>query len=1260
MAFVKDKFDLGILKQDASTIVGLHIARDKNGQPIYYEYDDEYLATQQTESPGYGSLPPEKEFAIVRADWRAGFGLYTYDEDDPLRYFESYNIDLRNRGMAIGSYKPTTVTLPTVTAYTFSNGSLDTWAAGVPTGWTKLETNGTVAQESTTVHTAGGSSAKCTTNTGAAVNYGYIIYTVAWTNEYRSKRFRVKAWIKSDWYNGVSDGAYIQIYDGVGTTNSSLHTGGGEWEQLTATRQLDASATQLVIRIGGFKPTGGAAGGVCYVDDVTMQGYAKGAITDFAEFNNELYIAYGDIIAKLDADGDEFTYIDNTGAAITDFEEFSDDNLYIACGVSDAYWYMNTSETLTESTATDNTYNYLAFVHTTADTMYGSDSDNTIRSTTNPANGGVAWSDQTTVGSSYYAIKQLFSHTNALYIRKEDRVYYLDSSGNVQRLTEITRPLSSSIASQDIIEWQERLYMPWGDQALLEEDGGEYSWLNPSSYCTESSSFDGQVQAVAADEEWLFAAGDNSTKLEIFCGRYEALDTVRWVWHNYAEITLTGCRKLFVSSIYQRRLWVTSTSSSDSLYYIPLPTGYGNIASDTNRSFATDSSQYFITPWHHANFKGDNKAWIKLTLTMANTTDNIYWSAHYQKLGDSSWTSIGAFKTSPTTTQYIPVDASDSAPVSTMMRFKFTMTTNSATTTPILYTYDVRGMLYPPRRSLIYTEVRCADNIVLHDGTVDRASSAATISAALVEAKNTATWPVTIYRSDTYGGDTIYCRFQPTKPFMKVVMDETSKKFEKRYYLLLQKISLTVEATSASVTSYPAVRTATLVIAASDASTRSKLQADYVCDGATDEVEINAAITAGLDVQLSEGTFYPDSDILVNRTFANLHGSGWGTKIIAGSSWAGTNLITVSAGHTRISSMFIDGDSTIANGIVTSVDPVLISYILGQNFTTAAMNLDNNVTVENSIIRLCPTGILISGDDTQIYHTEVGWATGIEYGIDCQGSTLRIVGCHIWQPTIACVRIKYGDVEIADSILAESDKDGILIDTDLSGADVKRVRIHDNWIRQQNESEGDYDCIKVSGSFYLKQSSINNNNFAYTSSKQKYSIRGTIDDSVITGNNFKDGYATSPISITGYNTIKYNVGLNLRDEMELNPLVKNISGGDLHEGDVVVSWNPADSNYYQVTTTVTAGDNTVAGVLAETIVNNGIGRMVTLGKITTLKVNGIADIAINDYLATYTEAGISYKAVAGDMAFAIALEAYTTDDSNGVIDAMLITPRLID
>lgn len=51
-------------------------------------------------------------------------------------------------------------------------------------------------------------------------------------------------------------------------------------------------------------------------------------------------------------------------------------------------------------------------------------------------------------------------------------------------------------------------------------------------------------------------------------------------------------------------------------------------------------------------------------------------------------------------------------------------------------------------------------------------------------------------------------------------------------------------------------------MAASNASTKSKAQADYVCSGTDDQVQINAALAMGeVHIQLSEGFFYITDDI---------------------------------------------------------------------------------------------------------------------------------------------------------------------------------------------------------------------------------------------------------------------------------------------------------------------------------------------------------------------------------------------------------------
>ncbi len=168
-------------------------------------------------------------------------------------------------------------------------------------------------------------------------------------------------------------------------------------------------------------------------------------------------------------------------------------------------------------------------------------------------------------------------------------------------------------------------------------------------------------------------------------------------------------------------------------------------------------------------------------------------------------------------------------------------------------------------------------------------------------------------------------------------------------------------------------------------------------------------------------------------------------------------------------------------------------------------------------------------------------------------------------------------------------------------------------------------------------------------------VNSNCDNTMVVNNNLSaNGTA---LTDNGIGTLsRNNFGVASINEKEVM-YMKNTSGASLAAGNVVILKAVAAGN--EVTTTTTAGDDLVLGVSLEAPANNSFGAIQTLGKTTTLKVNGTTDIAVGDFLSTYTTAGIAAKASAGDMAFAIALEAYTTDDSSGVIDALIISPRLI-
>jgi len=186
---------------------------------------------------------------------------------------------------------------------------------------------------------------------------------------------------------------------------------------------------------------------------------------------------------------------------------------------------------------------------------------------------------------------------------------------------------------------------------------------------------------------------------------------------------------------------------------------------------------------------------------------------------------------------------------------------------------------------------------------------------------------------------------------------------------------------------------------------------------------------------------------------------------------------------------------------------------------------------------------------------------------------------------------------------------------------------------------------------YVNNIKIEGNNSTVYGTAQHILLTNDTKQTIIS-NNFSSNVAT--YTMGAGTIIKNNRGLDMTQETEM-AYVKNTSGGDLVAGNVVVI--KADADGYEVTITTTQGDDLIFGMLAEDIANDAYGYIQTLGKTTLLKVDGTTDIAIGDFLGTFTSAGIAMKAASGDMAFAIALEAYTADDSSGVIDALLIKPR---
>ncbi len=746
-------FDYALLTNPK--VVGMMTRKDARSVPAYQVFDDEYLASQFfTGEPGYGSLPSEKEIAIRQDDWRSGFGLEVYDSSDNKRYRTS-TMDMRFRGMGIAGTKESTVARNQTTVTAARVPFSKTIAAGTNFYEFAFRKQSDQSWNSPTsaTDTGAGWTDDALVYDGDTATYAYTAAATGWTEFLELNIASITIDAVRYWFVGT----YVTIIDIDLYYNSQWNHyfhgavgGGGAWITVT-----QAAATSP-----------------CHAD-----------------FNSQHYISMGASLLRLNAGGTGFDVIQTFTATITALEVFGS-NLFIALGTSTNYQYMDTSEAFTESTATVKTFKYFKTVNAATPVLWGSDSDNTVRSTINPVNGGTAWSAVTTIASSGDAITGLFSDVGSFYVNKKDIPYYLDSTGAVKNdlAPELATLARSTDNGKSATFWLHKYYLPWGS-SLLENGGGVNTWRSPNDYSTQLADFVGQVFAVAGDDHYLFAIIDNSTKIEVLSGRSESIDgTTRWVWHPINETTLTGCESAWVSSVYQKRLWISSTSSSDSLYYIPLPVAYGNVLADANRSFQTGTTME--TSWLHGNFRSTVKSFIKLIVEMGHPYDaDIYFTEEYKKLEDTGWTTIGNYTGSATSmiqSRYIPVDASSNNPKSTLFKLRFTAVTNDTTKTPVLLNYQLKAVLYPDQREIIALKVYCANEIILRDGGKDQGSYQ-TIINTLDEAR-TATYPVTLYDWD---GTARVGKFLPLPsgvPRWSPITNEANRQYEREYNLLFQLI----------------------------------------------------------------------------------------------------------------------------------------------------------------------------------------------------------------------------------------------------------------------------------------------------------------------------------------------------------------------------------------------------------------------------------------------------------------------------------------
>ncbi len=339
-------------------------------------------------------------------------------------------------------------------------------------------------------------------------------------------------------------------------------------------------------------------------------------------------------------------------------------------------------------------------------------------------------------------------------------------------------------------------------------------------------------------------------------------------------------------------------------------------------------------------------------------------------------------------------------------------------------------------------------------------------------------------------------------------------------------------------------RCATYVVAASDAPAHVKAQADYACDGAADDVEIQAAIdaaaTKGGIVHLSEGSFVTAAAIAM-KTSVVLKGvsksyiptATLGTYILPASDVKG---VTVAAGvySYGIRNLTINGNNLSGRGIEVIGAGASVLQNIGIIQTNAeglylASTWDTwiaNISVEFTK----HDGVFVAGTTNVLMEFVTAWGNAFhQIHVNADHRNLRLFSCRAGRfaensGTNGICLQDTSDVTIDSAEIYLNNQNGIL----LSGA--QRCKVV-NCLIKDNDQTGGYDGIQLAASATPVNSTDNlivgNTILSTGDTKHTYGIReaDSNQDNNRILHNYISGVDTAPILHQGAGTlVKDNIG----------------------------------------------------------------------------------------------------------------------------------------
>jgi hypothetical protein len=419
----------------------------------------------------------------------------------------------------------------------------------------------------------------------------------------------------------------------------------------------------------------------------------------------------------------------------------------------------------------------------------------------------------------------------------------------------------------------------------------------------------------------------------------------------------------------------------------------------------------------------------------------------------------------------------------------------------------------------------------------------------------------------------------------------------------------------------PTGRGATYVVAASDATATAKAQADYVCDGTADEVQINAAINLLIDntttigggsIHLTEGTFYIAAPITFSKTYrdflVNFSGSGTRTELRATND---NDIIhigsaAVPCAEIYVSAMWLNGSKSTeaaGNGIVvygwncsfsdmTIWDTVSAGLVLMDDTAhTSGRNKVDNVLICNSSLG-GTYGLAIYDTNSFISNTEVhAYASGgiYLYNNDAQAGKYTKFS-NVWSSENNYGVVVEGAISFTSFLncnVTYNIKNGYVFKTTATQAPWVNLIIGGTIDSNSAEGAGTYSAIKLDASagssiYYID---VVGTMFGSTIYNHKYLVEGigTVNNVQLLGCNIPNtpaiAYTSGVTNVVAHDNLGASLTLGSIAPGEVRTAFGSLTGGA--QNAILFSWhNPEAQDIYikKVVVTITTADADAANI----------------------------------------------------------------------------------